>query len=247
MAHQAIALGGLIPVEAQLAKLEPGIQVIKARFFLREVHALQDDTVPGLMAYKGQRTVIEWPLTINDTRNQMHTWQQCLDLPRVVRKCSPDLNACMISISHTLHLAVTLMQSNGTVSEVASRNPLLNPPANVHLAWSLDTHYSIRFTRVTSRWLGHLCAAESELHQQSARHTRGRTSCSTQVLYRREENGGLREHPWGCSAILLRTWSRHGTNAANQLVWCWWPPRAAIYLRMLVEVQINYRESQDYT
>lgn len=122
MAHQAIALGGLIPVEAQLAKLEPGIQVIEARFFLREVHALQDETVPGLMAYEGQRTVIEWPLTINDTRDQMHTWQQCLDLPRVVRKCSPDLSACMISISHTLHLAVSLMQSTGTVLEVACRD-----------------------------------------------------------------------------------------------------------------------------
>lgn len=133
MAHQAIALRGLIPVDAQLAKLEPGVQVTKARFFLREVHSLQDETVPGLMAYEGQRTVMEWPLTIDDTRGQMHSWQQCLDLPRIVRKCSPDLSACMISISHTLQFAVTLTQSNGTASEVTSRNPLPKYSANVYL------------------------------------------------------------------------------------------------------------------
>ncbi|KAL6400066.1 putative HECT-type ubiquitin ligase-interacting protein creD [Ilyonectria robusta] len=148
MAHQAIALGGLIPVDAQLAKLEPGVQVVKARFFLREVHSLQDETVPGRLAYEGQRTVMEWPLTIHDTRGQMHSWQQCFDLPRIVRKCSPDLSACMISISHTLYFAVTLMQSNGTVSEYESSIPIIlfvSPELPVN-GWGIFVQENQNFT-----------------------------------------------------------------------------------------------------
>ncbi|KAH7137075.1 hypothetical protein B0J13DRAFT_640817 [Dactylonectria estremocensis] len=125
MGHQAIALGGLIPVEVQLFNLEPGVEVTRARFYLREVHTFHDEAAPGLMAYEAQRTVMEWPLTINNKRDQMRSWQQCLDLPKVVRKCSPNLSTCMISISHTLHLAVTLRQSDGTVSEHETWVPVI--------------------------------------------------------------------------------------------------------------------------
>jgi hypothetical protein len=113
--HQAIALGGFIPIEAQLAKLEPGVEVKKGRFYLRENHETNTSNPTDTETY--YRLVKEWPLKFDHFNQDMHDWQHCLDLPRIVRMCSPDFNAYGITISHTLHFAVTLLQ-DGIESEV---------------------------------------------------------------------------------------------------------------------------------
>ncbi|RSL58856.1 hypothetical protein CEP54_007567 [Fusarium duplospermum] len=107
--HKAIALGGLIPIHAELVKMEDGVQVTKAKFCLYEHHKTLDDGVPS---YEGRRLVEEWPLDLSNANDRVQTWEQCLKLPKVVRKCSPDLDVCGVSISHTLHFVVTLKEGD---------------------------------------------------------------------------------------------------------------------------------------
>lgn len=109
LGHKAIALGGLIPIHAELAKIEDGVQVIKAKFCLYEHHKILDD---GMLSYEGRRLVQEWLLDFNNTSERIQTWEQCLKLPKVVRGCSPDLDVCSVTISHTLHFAVTLKEGD---------------------------------------------------------------------------------------------------------------------------------------
>ncbi|KAJ4210914.1 hypothetical protein NW759_012947 [Fusarium solani] len=109
LGHKAIALGGLIPIHAELAKIEDGVQVTKAKVCLYEHHKVLDD---GVLFYEGRRLVEEWLLDLNNTSEQIQTWEQCLKLPKVVRKCSPDLDICGVTISHTLHFAVTLKEGD---------------------------------------------------------------------------------------------------------------------------------------
>ncbi|KAF4456362.1 hypothetical protein F53441_1521 [Fusarium austroafricanum] len=118
--HRAIALGGLIPIEAQLTPVSDTTKVIKARFYLREVHTVDDR--PGTdRIYEGDRIVTEWPLELKDEPRQW--WQQCLHLPVAVRKCSPDFSASGVSISHTLHFEVTL-NHEGTIKEEEISMPI---------------------------------------------------------------------------------------------------------------------------
>lgn len=84
---------------------------MKARFYLREVHTVDD-------AYEGQRVVTEWPLDVKK-ESELQSWQQCLHLPMAVRSCSPDLSMHGVKISHTLHFEVTLV-TDGVTSEVSS-------------------------------------------------------------------------------------------------------------------------------
>ncbi|KAF4953212.1 hypothetical protein FGADI_6187 [Fusarium gaditjirri] len=115
--HRAIALGGLIPIEAHLVPLNPTAKITNARFYLREKHDVEnksDDENPG---YEGQRIVTEWPLELSDGPQQR--WQQCLHLPIAVRNCSPDFSVCGVSITHTLHFEVTLTSDGVTTEEIS--------------------------------------------------------------------------------------------------------------------------------
>lgn len=114
--HRAIALGGLIPIEAQIAPLCSSTKVAKARFYLREVHTIEDHSGSTRMAYEGQRVVTEWPLKLTESE-KLHSWQQCLHLPLAVRNCSPDVSIHDVTISHTLHFEATLV-TNGVAVEV---------------------------------------------------------------------------------------------------------------------------------
>jgi arrestin-related trafficking adapter 4/5/7 len=116
--HRAIALGGLIPIEAHLAPLNPTAKITKARFYLREKHDVEDKSEAENTGYEGQRIVTEWPLELNDEPQQR--WQQCLHLPIAVRKCSPDFSVCGVSITHTLHFEVTLTNNGVTTEEEIS-------------------------------------------------------------------------------------------------------------------------------
>lgn len=109
LGHKAIALGGLIPIHADLAKIEDGVQVTRAKFCLYEHHKTLDD---GVASYEGRRLVEEWALDLSHKDEQVQTWEQCLRLPKVVRKCSPDLDVCGVAISHTMHFAVTLKEGD---------------------------------------------------------------------------------------------------------------------------------------
>ncbi|GKU07142.1 hect-type ubiquitin ligase-interacting protein cred [Fusarium langsethiae] len=114
--HRAIALGGLIPIEAQVARLCSTSKILKARVYLRETHTIEDKSVSGSMAFEGQRVVTEWPLDLIQP-GQLQSWQQCLQLPLAVRNCSPDVSMHGITISHTLHFEVTIV-TNGVATEV---------------------------------------------------------------------------------------------------------------------------------
>ncbi|KAF4975103.1 hypothetical protein FZEAL_8051 [Fusarium zealandicum] len=123
--HQATALGGLIPIEAKIANVGAGLRLTSAKFYLRETHTVHDKHLADLFSYQGQRTVTEWPLLLCDKGRQGQTWQQCLHLPRIVRKCSPDFNVRGITISHSLHFAATLRESDGTESEYEDSMPII--------------------------------------------------------------------------------------------------------------------------
>ncbi|WZH49621.1 hypothetical protein QYS62_010824 [Fusarium acuminatum] len=120
--HRAIALGGLIPIDAQIAQLSPRAKVTKARFYLRERHAVEDKSSTNCVDYEGQRIVNEWPLDLDDTL-LLHSWQQCLHLPRALRNCSPDFSLRGVTISHTLHFEVTI-NTNGTITEEEISMPI---------------------------------------------------------------------------------------------------------------------------
>lgn len=124
--HGAIALGGLIPVDAQLATLEPGVQVTHARFFLRESHIVHEKCATDVVSLYEQRMVQEWRLVMGDKDGEMHSWQQCLHLSRVVSSCSPDFDICGITISHTLHFAA-ILRKDGIDLEVRSRSHIPKP------------------------------------------------------------------------------------------------------------------------
>lgn len=128
--HRAIAVGGLIPIDAQIGQLGATAKVTKARFYLRERHAIEDEHSTNFVDYEGQRIVTEWPLDLDDTR-MLHSWQQCLHLPRALRNCSPDFSLCGVTISHTLHFEVT-MDTNGTITDVCSLHLHTNILTNIH-------------------------------------------------------------------------------------------------------------------
>ncbi|KAI8716915.1 Arrestin-C domain-containing protein [Fusarium sp. LHS14.1] len=120
LGHKAIALGGLIPIHAELAQIDDGVQATKAKFCLYEHHKTLND---GVASYEGRRLVEEWALDLSHKDEQVQTWEQCLRLPKVVRKCSPDLDLCGVAISHTLHFAVTLKEGD-TEAEYETSLPI---------------------------------------------------------------------------------------------------------------------------
>lgn len=109
--HQAIAVGGLIPVDVELGMLEPGVEVKKARCFLQETHIVHDECSADVAAFYGDRLVEEWRLDIPDEDQQVYTWEQCLPLPRIVSRCSPDFSIRGMTISHSFHFRATLSKS----------------------------------------------------------------------------------------------------------------------------------------
>ncbi|RGP67647.1 hect-type ubiquitin ligase-interacting cred [Fusarium sporotrichioides] len=117
--HRAIALGGLIPIEAQVAQLCSTSKISKARVYLRETHTIEDKSISGSMAFEGQRVVTEWPLDLIQP-GQLQSWQQCLQLPLAVRNCSPDVSMHGITISHTLHFEVTIVTKGVATEEEVS-------------------------------------------------------------------------------------------------------------------------------
>ena len=82
--HQAVVLGGLIPVQVQLAHLCSGAKIIKARFYLLEQHTVYDESVSGYVTFDGQRQVAEWPLALDGQTAHFQSWSQCLDLPELL-------------------------------------------------------------------------------------------------------------------------------------------------------------------
>ncbi|KAK0392516.1 hypothetical protein NLU13_2011 [Sarocladium strictum] len=115
--HQAIPLGGLIPIDVQLATLEPDVKVASAGFVLQESHAVHKSGTGDNDAVYMDRVVERWPLEVDaSSEDDMRTWHQCLHLPRIVGKCSPDFCFQGSSITHTLHFAATLIKA-GFASE----------------------------------------------------------------------------------------------------------------------------------
>jgi hypothetical protein len=108
--HRAAPLGGLLPIHAKLTTFGPDVKVTKARFYLEETHVVSNPSRSGFVSDYMRRTAEEWWLKIEEQSQDMHVWQQCLHLPRIVRKCSPDFNFQGTTISHTLHFAATILQ-----------------------------------------------------------------------------------------------------------------------------------------
>jgi arrestin-related trafficking adapter 4/5/7 len=119
--HQAIAVGGLIPVDVELGMLEPGVELKKAKFYLTETHIVHDESKSGAASFLGDRLVEEWNMEIVEPDQQVHSWEQCLSLPRIVSRCSPDFSICGMTISHTFHFRATLWK-DGLDMEVSSRS-----------------------------------------------------------------------------------------------------------------------------
>lgn len=117
VSHQAIALGGEVPVQIWLRKLDQSVEFTKAGFYLRETHTLRANLPTSSVTYIAPRIVVEWPVALSNGQ-QLQTWEQRLQLPKVVRKCSPDFDIGGVVISHTLHFAATLLDVNRTKLEV---------------------------------------------------------------------------------------------------------------------------------
>ncbi|KAH7310746.1 hypothetical protein B0I35DRAFT_78445 [Stachybotrys elegans] len=122
--HQAIALGGFIPIDTQLVNLDPEVKIVRARFYLLETHTASNKESPDSQAYYGQRQVPEWSLELDKGDSCRQEWSQYLDLPRVLRQCLPDFNGCESSITHTLQFSVTLLD-DGLESEYEASVPVV--------------------------------------------------------------------------------------------------------------------------
>lgn len=125
IAHQAIALGGLIPVQVHVAKLESDVGVKNVKLYLHEIHTIHTTEPPTSLVYQGHRKVSDWMLTPMEQNEQMRSWDQCLPLPKIVKKCAPDFNTRGIAISHALHFSATLVDAKGAESEVSPEVKLL--------------------------------------------------------------------------------------------------------------------------
>ncbi|KAL6900432.1 hypothetical protein GGI43DRAFT_427508 [Trichoderma evansii] len=123
VSHQAIALGGVIPVQIWLRQLDQGVEFTKARLYLQETHTLRANLPPNSITCIARRTVVEWPVALSNGQ-QFQTWEQHLQLPKVVRKCSPDFDICGVAISHTLHFAATLRDGSRTQLEFETSIPI---------------------------------------------------------------------------------------------------------------------------
>ncbi|KAI5459322.1 hypothetical protein BGZ63DRAFT_360969 [Mariannaea sp. PMI_226] len=123
--HQAIALGGLIPIDAQITRIQHGATIMGAMFYLREHHKIHDKSITGPLIYQGQKIVSRWQLDLENRDGETQNWKLCLPLPKVVRECSPDFAVSGISVDHTLHFAATLLGEDGTVSEYEISMPII--------------------------------------------------------------------------------------------------------------------------
>lgn len=108
--HQAVAVGGLIPVDAKLRIDDPGVELKKASFYLNETHVVYDEGVSDVASFYADRLVEAWRLDIANQDQRLYTWQQCLPLPRIVSRCSPDFSIHGLAISHTLYFKATLLK-----------------------------------------------------------------------------------------------------------------------------------------
>ena len=115
LCRQAIALGGLIHIEAEIITHEPLLRVIGAKFCLLESHTVYNDQ--SAVAFHGERTMSEWRLALDKTSKQQ-IWQQNLPLPKVVRSCSPSFNTKYAVNSHTMRFIATISDDVGATSEV---------------------------------------------------------------------------------------------------------------------------------
>lgn len=117
--HRAIALGGLLPMEARLVVTEPGVEVTAARVYLSESHKVDDKCDATRTKYYGVRRSGDWPLTLDKSSGSIQFWQESLQLPLSVRMCSHSFDVRGITISHTLHFAATIRDGSGTETEVS--------------------------------------------------------------------------------------------------------------------------------
>ncbi|KAH8889055.1 hypothetical protein GQ53DRAFT_843138 [Thozetella sp. PMI_491] len=124
ISRRAIALGGLIPIEAHLTLLGPEVEIRKVRFYLCEMHTVSDKLLATCSAYEGYRRVAEWSLPLPEQVQNVHEWEDRLELPRVVRDCSPDFDARGMAVSHILHFAVTVKAADGSELEYETLMPI---------------------------------------------------------------------------------------------------------------------------
>ncbi len=112
-------------MEARIVIAESGFEVTAARIYLSESHRIHDKCDAARVKYYGVRTSGDWPLVLDKASDRTQFWQQCLQLPLAVRKCSHSFDVRGILISHTLHFAVKIRDSSGTESEVRYFRPHL--------------------------------------------------------------------------------------------------------------------------
>lgn len=134
LAHQAIALGTVLPVDLRFTALAKDIALRPVRCLLREVHSLETQVpsaCPGAgtttSTVEGYRLAAAWDLAMDangrisrfdGAAGEWHV-QRRLPMPTTLIKCSPDVDVRGIKVSHQVEFAVTFAEGPDMISNVS--------------------------------------------------------------------------------------------------------------------------------
>ncbi|EEY21427.1 CreD [Verticillium alfalfae VaMs.102] len=134
LAHKAIALGTVLPVDLRFTALAKNITLRSVRCLLREVHSLETQVASGCpgagtttSTVEGYRLAAAWDLAMDDkgrigrfdgAAGEWHV-QRRLPMPTTLIKCSPDVDVRGIKVSHQVEFAVTFAEGPDMISNRA--------------------------------------------------------------------------------------------------------------------------------
>ncbi|EGY18924.1 CreD [Verticillium dahliae VdLs.17] len=139
LAHQAIALGTVLPVDLRFTALAKDIALRPVRCLLREVHSLETQVpsaCPGAgtttSTVEGYRLAAAWDLAMDangrisrfdGAAGEWHV-QRRLPMPTTLIKCSPDVDVRGIKVSHQVEFAVTFAEGPDMISNFRATIPI---------------------------------------------------------------------------------------------------------------------------
>lgn len=165
IAHQAVALGAQVPVEFELRPTKPGLRLLGVSCELVEIHGIEHEQATDHENFRSSSRVFRWELLDAPTEkggDGAVCLKRELPLPDLAAKCSPDVDACGIHVSHALHFDMLAEDAQGekiTVRPHLACNPTRYREDADHVI-TASRHPSdnlVRLATLAHRWLGPLC------------------------------------------------------------------------------------------
>lgn len=160
ISHQAVALGTRIPTELGIQPMTPGLRLLAASCQLMEIHSIDDKHVAGNTNFATSHEICRWDLL--DAAVKGLDAGVCikreLPLPDVAAKCSPDVDAHGIRVSHAIHFDMLAEDVDG--GEVKASCPWSAIPVREVLTPRVAARHPadclVRFAAFTDQRIGSL-------------------------------------------------------------------------------------------